>query len=113
MATQEEVQKWMQVVVDRINERGPDAVPYWGGVLQLVISDLDTGWLVKLAMDGTVESCVEQVDEKAATCVLEMPSDLFVGLYSGSIPVDEVRASGKLRVRKDKLALARLIPITV
>ncbi len=113
MAKKEEVKKWMQVIVDKLNEVGPIIAEEWGGSVQFVISDLKTGWLVKMAMDGTVESCDEKIDEEAALGVLEMDSDTFVGIYSKKISTGEARASGKLDVRKSLDALVKILPSTV
>jgi len=113
MAKKEELKECMKVMVDRLNEVGPDVAPEWGGSIQFVFPDLHTGWLVKMAMDGTVESCNESTDEAAASGVLEMDSDTFVGIYSKKISTGEARASGKMQVRKSLDALVKILPSTV
>ncbi len=44
MASKEEAKKATQSMVDKLNEVGPDVAPEWGGSIQFVISDLNTGW---------------------------------------------------------------------
>ena len=113
MANKEEVKKATQAMVDKINEVGPDFAPEWGGSIQFVISDLNTGWLLKMAMDGTVESCAEKIDEGAANGVVEVDSDTFVGIYTKKIATGEATASGKMKVRKSLDALVKILPSTV
>ncbi len=86
MAQHAEVKKQMQVFVDKLNDIGPDVASGWGGSVQFVFPDLNTGWLVKLNMEGTVESCVEKVDKEAATGILIMDSDTWVGIMTKKIP---------------------------
>jgi putative sterol carrier protein len=113
MAKKEEVKKWMQVIVDKLNEVGPITAEGWGGSLQFVISDLKTGWLVKMAMDGTVESWDEKIDEEAALGVLEMDSDTFVGIINKTLNPLEAQAEHKIIVRKSMEALMKVLPATM
>ncbi len=113
MAKKEEAKKWMDTIVSRLNEVGPYVAADWGGSVQFLFPDLGTGWLLKMAMDGTVESCAEKIDEEAANGVLEMDSDTFVGIYSKKISTGEARASGKMQVRKSLDALVKILPSTV
>ena len=103
----------MDTIVDRLNEVGPYVAADWGGSVQFVFPDLNTGWLLKMAMDGTVESCAEKIDEGAANGVVEVDSDTFVGIYSKKISTGEARASGKMQVRKSLDALVKILPSTV
>lgn len=113
MAKKEEVKKWMQVIVDKLNEVGPIVAEEWGGSVQFVISDLETGWLVKMAMDGTVESCDEKIDEEAALGILEMDSDTFVGIISKTLSPLEAQADHKIKARKSMEALMKILPATM
>ena len=108
MANKEEVVKWIKVMVDKMNEACPYTAEGWGGSVQLVIPDLGTGWLVKMAMDGTVESCDEKIDEEAASGVVEMDSDTFVGIFAKTIVAAEASAEGKMRARKSIEALIKV-----
>ena len=110
MAEKEELEKCMKVVVDKLNEVGPDVASEWGGSVQFIFPDLGTGWLVKMAMDGTVESCDEKIDEEAATSVVETDSDTWVGIMAKKIHPMEARASGKVQTRKSMEALIKIIP---
>ncbi len=112
MAKKTEVEKYIKQIVDRMNDVGPVLLENWGGAVLFFITDLKTGWKLKMAMDGSVESCVETKDE--SNCgVLEMDSDTFVGIYSKKIAVPEARDSGKMKVRGGLDALVRLMPHTV
>ena len=44
MAKHEEVKKWMQVVVDRLNDMGQDICPDWVGSELFLFPDLKAGW---------------------------------------------------------------------
>jgi len=113
MAKKAELERCMKVVVDRLNELGPDVAPEWGGSVQFVFPDLHTGWLLKVAMDGTVESCIEKIDEEAATGVIETDSDTWVDVINKKIHPSEAKASGKIQVRKSIEALIKILPLVV
>ena len=113
MAKKEEVEKLLQDIVNRLNGVGPDVAADWGGSLLYVISDLGTGWLVKMAMDGTVESCNETTDEEVATGVVEMDSDTFVEIYTGKNSPMNAVAAGKVKMRKAMDALVKILPNTL
>jgi putative sterol carrier protein len=110
MATKEEAQKAIKTIVDRLNEVGPDVAMEWGGSIQFVFSDLKTGWLIKMAMDGTVASWDEKIDEAAANGVLEMNSDTWVGIMNKTIHPMEAYSSGKMKHRKSQEALMKVLP---
>ncbi len=112
MAKKAEVEKHIKKIVERLNDVGPVLLDNWGGAVLFSITDLKTGWKLKMAMDGSVESCLESTDESGAG-VLEMDSDTFVGIYSKKIGVPEARDSGKMKVRGGLDALVRLMPHTV
>ena len=101
------MEKWIGTIVEKLNDVGPYVAPDWGGSVQFVVPDLGTGWLLQMAMDGTVESCDEKVDEEAATGVVEMDSDTFVAIYTKTMTPMEGTAQGKVKTRKDELEFAR------
>ena len=113
MASKEEVTRCVQVIVDKLNEVGPIVAEEWGGSVQFVISDLKTGWLIKMAMDGTVESCDEKIDEETALGVLEMDSDTFVGIINKTLNPLEAQAEHRIQVRKSMEALMKVLPATM
>ncbi len=113
MATMEEAANAMQTMVEKINEVGPFSSADWGGSIQFVISDLNTGWLLKMAMDGTVENCEEKIDEDAADGVLEMDSDTWVGINNKTVPPMEAYTEGKMKSRKSDEALMKVLPATM
>ena len=111
MASKEELKECMDIVVERLNDLGPDVAADWGGSVQWVFPDLNTGWLLKVAMDGTTESCDEKLDEEAASGVLEMDSDIWVGIIKKTINPQEAKAEGKMQVRKSIEALMKVLPL--
>ena len=112
MADRAEVEKWLKHVVDKLNEVGPDIAADWGGSCQYIFTDLNTGWLLKLKMDGTVEFLEEKIDEEAATGVIEMSSDTWVGIYEKTISPIEAFGEGKMQIRKSMEALVKIMPAT-
>ncbi len=113
MAQKAEVEKLLKKIVDRLNDVGPIVLENWGGSVLYLITDLHTGWLLKMAMDGSVESCTESTDEAAAGGVLEMDSDTFVGIYSKKIQPMEASDSGGMKVHGALDALVRVMPHTI
>jgi hypothetical protein len=112
MADRAEVEKWLKHCVDTLNDLGPDIAADWGGSCQFIFPDLNTGWLLKLKMDGTVEFLEEKVDEEVATGVIEMDSDTWVGIYEKVISPLEAFSEGKMQVRKSMDALIKIMPAT-
>ena len=107
-----EIEKWFKIIVDRINEKGPDAAPDWGGSVQFLFPDLQTGWLLKLTMEGEVEFLEEKVDENYATAVIEMDSDSFLAIYNKTKTPTDVFTSGKMQIRKSIEALTKVLPMS-
>ena len=112
MADKEALKKRLDQAVDRLNDIGPDVVDDWGGSILFKTPDLDTGWFMQMAPDGTVESLEEKVDEEAATSIIEAESDILLGILNGEVNPQQARAEGKMKADKalDGLALV-LIPV--
>ncbi len=113
MATRAEVKKWLDTIVEKLNDFGPAVASGWGGSVQFIFPDLKTGWMLKLKMDGTVESLVEKIDEKNANGVVETNSDTFIDIYEKRIAPTEARASGAMQCRKSLDALVKVLATTV
>lgn len=111
MATKERILEIMHEFVDQVNEIGPTIAEGWGGSAQIIMTDLRTGWLVKFAMDGTVESWDEKIDEEVADGVLEVNSDIFVDIWEKRLPGMQALSEGKLVTRKSLEALMKLAPV--
>lgn len=109
MATKDEMKNVMDAMVAKLNEVGPYVSDDWGGSVQFIFPDLDTGWLLKLAMDGTVEFCDERIDEDFADGILEMNSDILVGIMNKTINPQEVKADGRMKLRKSLDALGKIM----
>ncbi|RPJ27620.1 MAG: hypothetical protein EHM35_14125 [Planctomycetaceae bacterium] len=113
MATKEAVKDQLDKIVTKLEEVGPYVAEDWGGSVQFIFPDLDAAWFLQMAMDGTVESLVEKIDEEAATGVVEMHSDAFIGVYAKTMSTDEARAKGQMRTRKSMEALIKVIAPTL
>jgi len=111
MATKEKVVECLKGFVEKANEIGPMIAEGWGGKVQITMSDLKTGWMFKFAMDGTIESWPEMIDEDAADGVMECTSDTFVDIWEKRLPGMEALADGKLKTRKSLDAMMKLAPI--
>ena len=112
MADKEALKKRLDQAVERLNDIGPDVVDDWGGSILFKTPDLDTGWFMQMAPDGTVESLEEKMDEEAATSVIEADSDILLGILNGDINPSQAKSEGTMRPSKalDGLALV-LIPV--
>jgi hypothetical protein len=109
MATKAAIEEWLGKIVTKLNEVGPYVADEWGGSVQFIFPDLGTGWYLKMAMDGTVESLEEKIDEGAATGVVEIDSDVFIAIYEKRMSSTEARTLGKMRTRKSLDALIKVI----
>jgi hypothetical protein len=109
MATKAAIEEWLAKIVAKLNEVGPYVADEWGGSVQFIFPDLGTGWRLKMAMDGTVESLVEEIDEEASTGVVEIDSDTFIAIYEKRMSSTEARTLGKMRTRKSLDALIKVI----
>ena len=110
MATREKVEELIRELVAKMNEIGPDVAADWGGAVQIIFSDLGTGWLLKMAMDGTVESCDEKIDEKAAEGTLEIDTDTYIEIWEKRLNPFEALSAGKVNARGSLDALIKLLP---
>ena len=109
MATKEEIKNLMDGMVAKLNEVGPYVSDDWGGSVQFIFPDLKTGWLLKLTMEGSVEFCEERVDEDFADGIIEFNSDILVGIMNKSINPQEVKADGRMKLRKSLDALGKIM----
>ena len=110
MATKEQIVDALKRIVENMKEIGPAVAEGWGGAVQIVVPDLKTGWIMKFAMDGTIESLDEKIDEQVAQGVLEINSDTFMGVNDKSINPMEALSEHKLVVRGSLDALMKLLP---
>ena len=105
-----EVVNLLRQVVEKMKDLGPTVAEGWGGSVQFVFPDLKTGWLMKFAMDGTIESWDEKIDEDTADGVVEMDSDVFLAVLEKKLSPMEALADHKLAARKSLDALFKLMP---
>ena len=110
MAKKEEIVEILRKTVETMKEIGPSVAEGWGGSVQIIIPDLKTGWLMKFAMDGTIERWDEKIDEETADGVLEINSDVFVDIWEKRLGPMEALADHKLDARKSLDALIKLLP---
>ncbi len=112
MATKEVVKKWLDTIVERLADMGPFVCKDWGGSVQFIFPDLKTGWLLKMKMDGTVESLEEKIDEEHATGTVELLSDTFVGIYEKTINPPDAYFSGAMKCRPGIEAMVKILAPT-
>ncbi len=112
MAKKAEVEKYIKKIVARLNDVGPVVLEDWGGTALYLITDLKTGWKIKMAKDGSVESCVETTDESDCG-IVELDSDTFVGIYSKKIGAPDAFQDGKMKCDRGMDVLVRMMPHTL
>ena len=113
MADKETVKKRLDVAVETLADIGPDIAEGWGGSILFKVTDLETGWMMKFADDGTVESLDEKVDEEAATSIVETDSDTLLGILNDKINAQEAYWAGSMRAHKSLEALTKIVPAMV
>jgi len=106
----EEIVDILRQTVEKMKEVGPAVAEGWGGAVQIIMPDLKTGWLMKFAMDGTIGSWDEKIDEKSADGTLEINSDVFVDIWEKRLGPMEALAEHKLDARGSLDALIKLLP---
>ncbi len=105
-----EIVNVLRQVVEKMKELGPIGAEGWGGSVQFIFPDLKTGWLMKFAMDGTIESWDEKIDEETADGVVEMDSDVFLDVWEKKLSPMQALADHKLATRKSLDALFKVMP---
>ncbi|TAK35048.1 MAG: hypothetical protein EPO21_07515 [Chloroflexota bacterium] len=113
MADKAKLEKRLDIMVERLADVGPDIAEDWGGTILFKATDLNTGWMMKFAMDGTIESLEERMDEEAATSIMEADSDTLLGIFNGDINPMEARAKGSMRAEKALDPLALIMPACI
>ena len=110
MADKDAIKNRLDKMVKKLEEVGPDVAEGWGGTILFKIVDLDIGWMMKFAQDGTVESLEEKIDEDAATSILEFKSGAFIDVFNGKVPPAQAKGIGDMRVYKSIDALVAIMP---
>jgi hypothetical protein len=113
MTDKSTLQKRLDIMVDLLNEIGPDIADYWGGSILFKTPDLDTGWFLQMAMDGTVESLSEKVDDEAATSIIEADSDVLLGILNAEIDPQGALNNGSMKVFKSVDPILMIMPSVV
>lgn len=87
MADKAALKERLDGMVERLANVGADVAEVWCGTILFKAPDLGTGWMVKMAMDGTVESLEERVDEEGATNIIEADSDTLLEIIGADISI--------------------------
>jgi len=103
----------MMKMEKRLNEN-KDLNEGWGKSVQVIYTDIETGYQIKFAMDGSVE----RVERKAASeCKPEDAQATFFGavdhikyIIDGKISAMEALGTGKFRIEGPLEALKKLGP---
>jgi len=109
MVSKAETEKLIKQVCDRIDSIGVEKLA--GKLMQFEFPDLGTGWLIKIASDGTVESCQEMIDKKLAYTTTIMDSDTFEKIITRTATPFDLFAAGKIKVEGTQEALLLFLPI--
>ncbi len=113
MADRDAIKRRLDKMVKKLDEIGPDVAEGWGGTILFKVVDLDTGWMMKFAENGTVESLEEKVDEDTATSILEFKSDALLDVLNGKVHPSEAKGRGDMRVYKAIDALVSIMPAII
>jgi len=89
MATKKEIELFVNDICDSINSVVYPTLKGWNKTVQLIASDLSTGWCLKIGTDGKVAGCEEAIKEAEADYVLDFKSDAFEKLMRGEINAEQ------------------------
>ena len=98
----------MNEMAKRINESA-EMMADWGKAFQLIFPDINTGYWLKVKMDGHVEA-LEKVtkDKSQSAAVITMEVLTFKGLMDKSLGAQSAMASGALKVEGPLSELLKL-----
>ena len=89
MATKKEMENLINDMCDSINSVAYTTLKGWNKAVQLIASDLNTGWCIEIGTDGKVAKCEEAVKEAEADHVLTFKSDAFEKLMKGEVGAEQ------------------------
>jgi putative sterol carrier protein len=97
----------------RLNEN-KDLAEGWGKAIQLVFTDIETGYRMKFAMDGTIEKIEKKPASEIKLEDAEATSYCAVydlkEIFDGKVSAMEAMGSGKFRIEGKMDALLKLAP---
>ena len=93
-----QAEELMNEVVKRINESA-EAMEGWGKAFQMFFTDINTGYWVKVAMDGHVEKFEKGMkDRKESAAVISIDVDTFGGILNKTTGAQEAMNKGKIKI---------------
>jgi putative sterol carrier protein len=97
----------MKTMTKKLNE-GKDRNKDWGKTINIVFSDIEVGYSLKYAMDGSVE-CKKETAEDAEATVNSSVDDMKKTL-DGEINSGDAYRNGLWQVEGDVMSLWKLAP---
>jgi putative sterol carrier protein len=103
----------MNELAKKLNE-SKDLTEGWGKAIQIVFTDIETGYNVKFAMDGSIEKTEKKPlsaikpEDAEATCYCTV--DDLKDIIDGKVSAMEAMGSGKFRIEGKLDALMKLAP---
>ncbi len=88
----------MNEMVKRINDSA-EMMADWGKAFQMVFTDINTGYWLKVAMNGKVEKLEKVIKDKTeSAAVISCSVNTFKGLMNKTIGAQSALGSGELKV---------------
>jgi len=111
---QKTAEELIKTIVTKLNEIA-DVNEGWGKAVQFSFSDINVGYYLKLAMNGTVEKCDKKpasemrVEDAEGTVILDV--DTLKGILDKTVDPMEALGKGLLRIEGKMDALMKLAPV--
>jgi putative sterol carrier protein len=98
----------MKEIVKKLNT-GKEANKDWGKTINIVFSDIEVGYSLKYAMDGSVECKKETVDDDAIATLNVAVGDLK-DVLEGNISGMDAYMNGLFQIDGDMMSTHKLMP---
>jgi putative sterol carrier protein len=93
----------------RINDNA-DLIAGWGKAFQIVFTDINVGYWIKVSMDGTVEKVEKAIKKEEAVATISQATETLKGMFDGKISGMEAMSTGLVKVEGPMDALIKLAP---
>ncbi len=109
-----------KIAEDSVNElisrlkKNTESLKDWGKAFRIGFEDIDMGWWIKIAMDGTVEKVEKgpwkKIRAKEAVSSLVTTADTLSGVLSGEIDGQSAAASGAVKIEGSYDGIIKIAP---
>ncbi len=86
----------------------------WGKTINLVFLDIDTGYAIKFAMDGSIEKIekkpASEIKKENAEVTLSGQVDDLKQVVDGNITGNDAMTAGMFKIDGDGMALMKMMP---